>query len=470
MAAPTPMDILVETLEELEAEELKRFKLKLGDRDTREPRIPRGKLEGATGISDLVKLLMNTYPNDALRLTLDLLPRVGRRDLAKRLGDILEQPQNNQSSRAGSTATETKETPASSSTATQLPDVIQMFQTALGAYRHFVKPNAKDYSYLFSAHKNLKWLPWEGSLPDHTVSIYNQDASRTDYVAKVNTCAGYYTPSKGPYCFYPLSDREERSRTFEVLVNVDGFELLEWHSGSWGSVPENAVPVNSNGDVFVARNRYGLGKMVETHKALFLPKDGKETFYKTYEVLTVSQEPYTQRLKDLEFDIDQVSKSRQATEILGRSVIPNPDDKAVTKKKVLKFSSVVSHVWDINRPVSPGLSTKITASLPQFDDDNVLMVSKEYQCHEGTMSASETKNHELPLEQGVPACSKVVLTLEGAKTTLAFPFTAKLSRTFRSVGIRETQVQGRYIRSEVSEVRAVVERVEKLRSQIQNLS
>lgn len=75
---------------------------------------------------------------------------------------------------------------------------------------------------------NLMWVTWNNSLPRNAVSLYNGYTNRVDYICKYKCDAGFYTPSKGRYCYYP-SAIEKRSFQFEILVNKDNFEILEWN-------------------------------------------------------------------------------------------------------------------------------------------------------------------------------------------------------------------------------------------------
>ncbi|XP_042337808.1 natterin-4-like, partial [Plectropomus leopardus] len=108
---------------------------------------------------------------------------------------------------------------------------------------------------------NLEWQTFDGSIPNGAVSIHNGYVGRTDYVAKYGSSAGFYNPDKGPYCLYPDGKKEHRGSPFEILVNRDNFEFLEWKEDSYGSVPQNSVRISPGIDVYVGKNKYGLGKV-----------------------------------------------------------------------------------------------------------------------------------------------------------------------------------------------------------------
>ncbi|XP_030399330.1 natterin-3-like [Gopherus evgoodei] len=142
---------------------------------------------------------------------------------------------------------------------------------------------------IFYDHKNLKWVEWEGSIPSGAVSIWNEEASRREYVcAEAGYSVGFFSESKGPYCYYSNADQEHRTSHFRMLVNKNNGEVLEWKKGSFGSIPPKSVPSYPGVNVFVGRNRYGLGKVDLRFEAFFLPQNGKEKCYKEYEVLSVN--------------------------------------------------------------------------------------------------------------------------------------------------------------------------------------
>ncbi|XP_051519184.1 natterin-4-like [Myxocyprinus asiaticus] len=136
----------------------------------------------------------------------------------------------------------------------------------------------------------LKWQRWEGVLPSGAVSIKNDYTNRIDYVCHFDCEAGFYTPSKGPYCYFPYADKELQSELFEFLDNEDNHEIFEWKDGSYGSVPENAVSTCKGVSNYVGKNRYGLGKVVPQFTAFFLPWEGYEYWYKYYQVLTLKKD------------------------------------------------------------------------------------------------------------------------------------------------------------------------------------
>ncbi|NXS98345.1 NATT3 protein, partial [Jacana jacana] len=122
---------------------------------------------------------------------------------------------------------------------------------------------------------------------------------------------GAYVPARGPFCFFPLNEREEKAKDFKVLVNVGSFEALDWVGGSFGSVPKDAVEGCPSIDVFVGRNRYGLGKVVKRHRALFVVVDRQEVWYKWYQVLVVKKGPANVTISDLLYNVSGAVERRE---------------------------------------------------------------------------------------------------------------------------------------------------------------
>ncbi|NWW14844.1 NATT3 protein, partial [Oreocharis arfaki] len=100
---------------------------------------------------------------------------------------------------------------------------------------------------------------------------------------------GAYDPERGPYCFFPWSEREEAASEFRILVNPGGFEALDWVDTSFGSTPAGAVEGCPLTDTFVGRSRDGLGKASKEQQALFVAVEGEEIWYKWYQILVVRQ-------------------------------------------------------------------------------------------------------------------------------------------------------------------------------------
>lgn len=311
---------------------------------------------------------------------------------------------------------------------------------------------------MFGEHTNLKWVAWDGSLPNGAIAIFNGYTERTDYVCKVNCEAGFYTPSKGGFCQYPYADREYRSSKFEVLVNVDHFEFLQWVEDSYGSVPNYAVKTCPNSDIYVGKNKYGLGKVVTQHEAFFLPWEGDEYWYKSYQVLAINRDSYSQHISHVEYAIDQMELFHHPPEALQFARVTNLECRNVEKMVKLEKTTTMEKTWDIGRETRNGSVSTMTAKVPILGPGNVDF-SKEQTVtfSEGTKMV-ESISHAVSVNLEVPPNHSCAVRMEGRKMTADIPFTGRLSRTNHNGDTHWTYITGTYDGVSVGEINAVVER------------
>ncbi|NWU99482.1 NATT3 protein, partial [Upupa epops] len=116
---------------------------------------------------------------------------------------------------------------------------------------------------------------------------------------------GAYVPQRGPVCSFPYGGWQRLTRNFKILVNVGNLEALDWVAGSFGSVPETAVEGCPATDIFVGRNRYGLGKVVKEQRSFFVVDDLEEVWYKWYEVLVVRKGPADVNISHVSYNLSE---------------------------------------------------------------------------------------------------------------------------------------------------------------------
>ncbi|KAM7391055.1 hypothetical protein PAMP_021772 [Pampus punctatissimus] len=315
---------------------------------------------------------------------------------------------------------------------------------------------------MFGEHMNLKWVTWNGSLPNGAVAIFNGYTERTDYVCKVNCEAGFYTPSKGNFCRYPYADKEYASSKFEVLVNVDHFEFLEWVEDSHGSVPQYAVKTCSNTDIYVGKNKYGLGKVVTRHEAFFLPWEGDEYWYKDYQVLALNRDSYSQHISHVEYGIDQMELFHHPPETLQLAKVTNMECSSVAKTVRLEKTSTVEKNWDIGRQTRNGSVSTMTAKVPILGPGNVDFTKEQTVTFSEGTTVVESISHSVSVELLVPPNHSCSVRMDGRKMTADIPFTGKLSRTNHNGDTHWTSITGTYDGVRVGEINAVVERCQPL--------
>nr|XP_057926981.1 natterin-3-like [Doryrhamphus excisus] len=317
---------------------------------------------------------------------------------------------------------------------------------------------ASDSSPVFEDHINLRWVTWNGSLPRGAVAIFNGYAERTDYVCKVKCQAGFFTASKGSFCRYPYADKEYASSGFEVLVNVDHFEFLEWVEDSYGSVPQNAVRTCVHEDIFVGKNKYGLGKVVTQHEAFFLPWEGEEYWYKKYQVLTINRDVYSQHISHVEYAVDRMELFHHPPETLQMAKVTNLECGSVEKTVKLEKTSATEKTWDIGRETRNGSVSTMKAKVPILGPGTVDFTREQTVTFSEGTSLVEAISHSVGVEILVPPNFSCSVRMDGRKMSADIPFTARLSRTNHDGDTRWTSITGTYDGVSVGEINAVVER------------
>lgn len=315
-------------------------------------------------------------------------------------------------------------------------------------------------STIFGDNVNLEWLSWNGTLPNGAVSIYNSYTKRTDYICKYQCEAGFYNPKLGPHCRYPYGEREYYAPEFEILANKDNFEFLEWKEGSYGSVPQHSVRSCAGGGIYVGKNKYGLGKVVPQFEAFFLPWEGKEYWYKGYQVLAINRDAYSQHISDVKYAIDEAALFQYPPEAMRISSITNNECQDVVKTVTIAKTTQVETTWNIGRATMLGITGGITATIPLIGSAGIEMSGeKTLQFSRGTTMVEEL-SHSVSVELTVPPNHTCKVRMEGRKMKADIPYTARLSRTYRNGETQWTSITGTYDGIQIGEVRAVVDRCE----------
>ncbi|XP_029960147.1 natterin-3-like [Salarias fasciatus] len=311
---------------------------------------------------------------------------------------------------------------------------------------------------MYDEHVNLKWVEWNGSLPNGVVAIFNGYTERTDYVCKVNCEAGFYTPSKGSFCQYPYADKEYASSKFDLLVNVDHFEFLQWVEDSYGSVPQYAIKTCPNSDIYVGKNKYGLGKVASQHEAFFLPWEGDEYWYKSYQVLAINGDSYTQHISHVEYAIDQMELFHYPPEALKLAKVTNLECRDVTKMVTLEKTSTMEKFWDIGRETRNGSVSTMKAKVPILGPGTVDFTKEQTVTFSEGTTMVESISHSVSVELVVPPNHSCSVRMDGRKMKADIPFTGRLSRTNHNGDTHWTHLTGTYDGVSVGEINAVVER------------
>ncbi|XP_067433244.1 natterin-3-like [Thunnus thynnus] len=319
------------------------------------------------------------------------------------------------------------------------------------------KRQAHPFSSMTDSNAKLKWQTWTGSLSNKSVSIYNSYAERTDYVCKHSCHAGFYNPDLGTYCHYPNAHKEYRDSRFEILVNEDDFEVLEWKEGSSSSVPPYSIRTCDSDEIYVGKNRYGLGKVRPRNNAFYLPWEGEEYRYKSYEVLTISRDVESEEISDVKYNITGAEILQHPPETMSVSVITNNECDSVFQRAALSKTSQVEKRWNVSPSLVFGV-TSLIVGLPSIASGSIEVGAEVSLQYSREHTYSEETSHSVTVQLTVPPnhYCKALMVKNKYKTNI--PFTAQLSRTYRNGEKTRTLITGTYDAIDTGEVRVVVER------------
>ncbi|XP_077411310.1 natterin-3-like [Vanacampus margaritifer] len=299
---------------------------------------------------------------------------------------------------------------------------------------------------LFSGNVNLKWVKWEGSLPDGAVGFYIHYTGRTDYVCTDGCVPGFYNTALGPYCHYPFGLAEHKATTnFYILTNIDNLEILEWKEGSYGSVPLNSVETCYGYETtYVGRNKYGLGKVVPRHKAFYLPWKGYEYKYRSYQILTINQDPYEQHISNVRYDLDRAAIFQNSPQTIHITIMINERCKTLTRTLNITATTKIENTWNIGRAIKMGVKSSITANVPLLSSGNLSLSSEMTFQFSSKITHAETISRLVTVNGEVPPNHSCVMRMEIRKTTIDIPYKALLTRKYRNCKTKRTTISGTF--------------------------
>lgn len=278
----------------------------------------------------------------------------------------------------------------------------------------------------------LKWVAFEGKLPPDAVSNWNDYAKRMEYICSTGQrgCnTGAYVPTRGPFCFYPFGGWERQTRDFKLLVNVGGFEALDWVDDSFGSVPENAVEGCPLVDVFIGRNRYGLGKVAKVQRAAFMMVDGEEVWFKWYQVLVVKKGPADITISDVRYNMSgAVERGEDVT--LMKTTVTNKGCQGLREAVTLEEATEMAHDWEMDQRVFSTVRGVLQAALLAFNGTGWEVTNITSIPWVGGASISEYVVHTHVVETEVQPRTGCAVALEGRRLDVHIPFSARLTRDF----------------------------------------
>lgn len=326
---------------------------------------------------------------------------------------------------------------------------------------NFKKAKCLKVDYGVSLTKSsLLWVTFRNlSLLDIAYKIRTPDF-KEQYVCRPSTMCvlGYLHLSAGYVCIYSLAKKVLKVSDFEVLVNRDGFELLEWADSEKGLVPKNGI--KSCEFNYIGRHkRYGLGNVSTKKKAFYLPwiQDKTEYWYSTYQVLTVVDESYNQELSQVHYLTEKANITRHKPHTMKTSRVTNNHNKEI--KQTVSFTERTETVrtWETGFSTAFMLSTSVSAGIPNIGEVAVTVGVETSISMSKSNSESKSEEHSLSLEVTVPPGHYCDVRMVGTKMEAAIPFRAHVTKMYEKGRKHEANVTGIYKEVQVGEINGVVE-------------
>ncbi|XP_042187031.1 natterin-3-like [Oncorhynchus tshawytscha] len=222
-----------------------------------------------------------------------------------------------------------------------------------------------------------------------------------------------------------FSNLNYSSFKFEVLVNMDNFEFVEWIEEEYGAVPHHTVKTCPDVEIYVGKNKYSLGKVVTQHKAFFLPLEGDDYWYKSYQAN------------------DQIELFNHPLEALQFVRVTNLECSSVEKTVLLEKTSTVEKTWDIVWE-SHNSSTTMTAKVPILSSGTMDFTKQQTVSFSESTTMVESISHSISVELLVPPNHSCTVQMEDRKMTADIPFTGRLSQTYHNGDSHWTTITGTY--------------------------
>nr|XP_041568876.1 natterin-4-like [Taeniopygia guttata] len=305
----------------------------------------------------------------------------------------------------------------------------------------------------------LLWAPFRGRIPAEAVSSPNPRTGRTEFVCSTRGCElGAFDPARGSFCSFAWAEQELRGSDFHLLLNPGGFEALDWVDTSFGSAPEGAVEACPLTDLFVGRSPDGLGKASKEQEALFVAVDGEEVWYKWYQVLVVRQGAVGVSISDVSYNGSAVRESAEPAELTA-VLLRNDGCEVADRSVTLEELSEVEHGWSAELPALAAARGVLRAApllLPERGGWHPGNVTSVPWAGGASLTEFVSRSHRVRLE--VPARSECSAVLRGLRREIRVPFSARLTRAFRSGRPHRAAVAGWARSSAVTGARAGLER------------
>ncbi|KAL2084121.1 hypothetical protein ACEWY4_019639 [Coilia grayii] len=303
----------------------------------------------------------------------------------------------------------------------------------------------------------LKWVPIKDKqVPDNAVSIFNTYTSRKDFVcrAKDYCTFGFLNEGRGLLCFFPFRGYELQTDHFDVLVNIDNFELLEWKPGPAVSDPG----ISFCEENYVGNNTYGLGDVFKGY--FYLPWEGKEIWYSSYDVLSINRDIFDVHFSNVTYNVDKVNRTRHAPYTIKTSRVENHDDQEVVETVHMEVTTVKANSWQSSFSSSLSQATTISAGIPDIASASITIGAVVSLTLTDGHLESESITQAQDVQVRVPPGHYCVVRMEGRKVEAAIPFRGGVTKIYKDGKKLSTTVTGTYSGSLTGEINSEVEHCE----------
>ncbi|KAG2458347.1 NATT3 protein, partial [Polypterus senegalus] len=163
-------------------------------------------------------------------------------------------------------------------------------------------------------------------------------------------------------------DSTTRKKFQDVFILMVGKSFIlihsQWVPVLYGSYPLTAITTCESYNVLVDKNRYSLGKVVPKSTYFYLPWEGKEYYYKYYDVLSINTGSYNQKLSDVVYDTNEANVLEQPPEVLMISPFDNYVCQSIKKIVTLEATTMNKRCWDVQHSAIYGDSINIIVGIP----------------------------------------------------------------------------------------------------------
>ncbi|XP_063054040.1 natterin-3-like isoform X2 [Engraulis encrasicolus] len=334
--------------------------------------------------------------------------------------------------------------------------------TAGALFAHAASPKASTqddpvpvHSWAAGDTSYLKWVPLKDRrVPDNAVGIFNTYTSRQDFVCRARDyCTfGFLNEGRGLLCFFPFRGYELQTENFDVLVNIDNFERLEWKPGATVANPG----ISFCQENYVGKNEYGLGDIFKGY--FYLPWQGKEIWYSSYDVLSVNRDVFNVQFSNVTYDLDRVNRTRHAPYAIKTSRVENKDSQEVVVTVHLEDSTVIANSWQSSFSSSLTQSTTIAAGVPDIVSVAISIGAVQTMTLTDGHLESETVTQAEDVQVKVPPGYYCVVVMEGRKVEADIPYRGIVTKVYKDKTRCSTAITGTYSGALTGEINSRVER------------